>query len=84
MESNDPHDGAIFDARGISHLIYEKLYITMQQTKYRSCGSCGLREEDFHVIPIISLRQIMMPPGQGLYGAQGHSLEYYKLLHTKS
>ena len=46
MGANDPRGGAIFDPRGMIHMIYKKFHITMLHTKYRSVGSCGFREED--------------------------------------
>ena len=64
-----PRGGAISDPWGMLGRIYVKLHITMLHTKYRSFGCCGFREED--VFSIVSLWQIMMPPGRGLYGPQG-------------
>ena len=71
-----PRGGAISDPRGMLGRIYVKLHITMLHTKYRSFGCCGFREDDFfHVFSIVSLWQIMMPPGRGLYGPQGHGYQ---------
>ena len=68
MGATDPRGRAIFDPSGMIHCIYGKLHITMLYTKYRSFGPYGSREEDlFSYISIISLWQIMAPPGQGLY-----------------
>ena len=52
--------------------IYVKLHITMLHIKHRSFGSCGFIEEDFRYISIMSLWQIIAPPGRGQYGPQGH------------
>ena len=66
--------GAISDPRGMLGRINVKLHITILHTKYKSFGCCGFREEGFfHIFSIVSLWQIMMPPGCGLYGPQGHS-----------
>ena len=86
MGANDTWGGAIFGPRGMIHRIYVKLHITMLHTKYRSFGSCGFGEEDFcHVFPIISLWQIMTPPGQDPSGTVGriYKEDHYTLLHTK-
>ena len=54
--------------------VYVKLRIMMLHTKYRSFGSCGSREENFNIFPIISLWQINTPPGRAMYmyEPQGH------------
>ena len=77
MEANDPRGGAIFDPRG---RIYVKLRITMLHTKYRSFGSCGLRE-DFYLFPIISLWKIMTPRGVAYMDPRGTVGSIYKEDH---
>ena len=74
MGAKDPQGGAISDPRGMLGRIYVKLHITMLHIKYRNFGCSGFREEDFFMyFPFyISLWQIMMPSGRGLYGHQGH------------
>ena len=89
MGANGPQGGAISDPRGILGRIYVKLHKTLLHTKYRSFGCCGFREEDFfHVFPIISLWQIMMPRDRACMDPSGpvsrtYKEDHYTLLHTK-
>ena len=69
MGANDPLGVANLDPRG---MIYVGYHLTLLQTKYTGFRPCGFREEDFSLFPIISLWQIMTPPGCGHFRPQGH------------
>ena len=80
-----PSGRRLYEHQGLTGLIkINKENITLLHTKFESSGPCGLRE-DFYVFPIISLWQIMTPPGRGLYGPRGrfYKENYYTLLRTK-
>ena len=66
MGAKDPQCGAIFDPRGMIGRIYKQDHYTLLHTKYEGSGPCGFGEEDFFMFCPIT------PPGQGLYGPQGH------------
>ena len=66
MGANDPRGGAIFDPRGKIGRIYIEDHYTLLHTKYEGPWPCGFGEEDFFMFCPIT------PPGQGLYGPQGH------------
>ena len=51
--------------------IYVKLHKTMLHTKYISFGTCGFREDIFHVFPIVSLWQVMTLWGEGCMDPRG-------------
>ena len=64
---------ANLDPKGMIGRIFVGYHKTLLHTKYTGFRPCGFREEDFfHVIHIISLWQIMMPPGHGQFRTQGH------------
>ena len=50
----------------------KRAFVCFSHCKYRTFGSCVFREDFFHGFPILSLWQIMTPPGCDLYGTQGH------------
>ena len=60
---DDPRGVANLDPRSIIGRIYVEYYLTLLHTKYTSFRPCGFREEDFKCFPMLSLRQIMTPPG---------------------
>ena len=70
-----PQGGAISYPRGMVGRIYVKLHIAMLHI-YKQIQKLWLlwfqRRSFFHVFSIVSLWQIMMRPGRGLYGPQGH------------
>ena len=71
---DDPRGVANLDPGGMIGRIYVEYHLTLLHTKYISFRPCGFREEDFLMFfPIISLWQIMMPPGCGQFGPQGHN-----------
>ena len=45
--------------------IYKEKNYTLLQTKYENSGPCGFGEEDFYVIPIVWLCELMTSPGLG-------------------
>ena len=65
METIDPWGMAKLDPRGMIGTIYNGDYQTLLQTKYRSFGPCGLREEEILVFRIVSLWRLSNPPGHG-------------------
>ena len=67
-----PPGVANLDPRGMIGRIYVEYHLTLLHSKYTSFRPCGFREEDFKFFPIISLWQIMTPPGCGQFGPQGH------------
>ena len=50
MDTIDPWSVANFDPRGMIGTFYDGDYQTLLNTKYRSSGSCGFREEDFFLV----------------------------------
>ena len=50
MGANDTWCEAFLNPRGMIRRIYEKLHITLLNTKYSSFGSCGFRKEAFSCI----------------------------------
>ena len=71
MGVNDPQGGAIFEPRGMILGIYVKLHIKMMHAKYRSFGSCGVREEDFTYISYYKTMTDNDAPGAGLVSIPG-------------
>ena len=49
---------SFMDPMGTVGKIYEDKYYTLLYTKYESPGSCGFGEEEFLVLPIVSLREL--------------------------
>ena len=72
MGDDGPGGVANLDPRGMIGRIYEEYHLTLLHTKYTSFRPCGFREEDFKCFPIISLGQIMTPPGRGQFRPQDH------------
>ena len=74
MGANDPRGVANLDPRGMIGRIYVEYQLTLLHTKYTSFRPCGfsLEKKIFKCFLIISLWQIMMPPGCGPFGPQGH------------
>ena len=73
MGDDDPRGVANLDPRGMIGRIYVEYHLTLLHTKYASFRPCGFRGEDvLNVFPIISLWQIMTPPGRGQFGPRGH------------
>ena len=63
---------ANLDPMGVIGRIYVEYHLTLLHTKYTRFMPCGFREEDFFIVfPIISLWQIITPPGHGQFGPQG-------------
>ena len=68
-----PSGGARVDPRGTVGRIYKEDHYILLLTKYESAGPCGFGEEDFfYVFPIVSLWELMTPPGRGHFCLQGH------------
>ena len=60
MVANVPWDGAILKPRGIIGRIYVKHHLTLLHTKYTSALGLAVSEKIFfHMVPIISLWQII-------------------------
>ena len=55
---------ANLDPRGMIGRIYVEYHLTLLHTKYTSFRPCGFREDNFKCFSIISLWQIMTPPGR--------------------
>ena len=73
MGDDDPRGVANLDPRDMIGRIYVEYHLTLLHTKYTSFRPCGFREEDFKMFfPIISLWQIMTPPGLSQFGPQVH------------
>ena len=72
MGDDDPRGVANLNPWGIIGRINVEYYLTLLKTKYTFFRPCGFRKEDFKCFPIISLWQIMTPPGRGQFGPQGH------------
>ena len=66
-----PKVGPFLTLRGMTRRISVTLHITMLQTKYKSFGCCGFREEDFSCISLYKPMSDNDDPGRGLYGPQG-------------
>ena len=60
MGDNDTRGVANLDSRGIDLCSVQPNIVTYKNTGFMPCG---FREEDFNVIHIIILCQIIMPPG---------------------
>ena len=63
MGANDPRVVANSDPKDMIGRIYVGYHLTLFHTKFTGFRPCGFKEEDFYVIHIICLWQIMMPPG---------------------
>ena len=72
LGNNDPRGVANLDPRGMIGRIYVEYHLTLPHTKYTSFRPCGFREDFLNVFPIISLWQIMTPPGRAKFVPQGH------------
>ena len=66
MADNDaPGAWPIKTPGGMIGRIYVEYHLTLLHTKYTRFRPCGFREKIFKCFPIISLWQIMTPPGCG-------------------
>ena len=61
MGANEPRGVANLDPRGMVGRIFVGDHLTLLLTKYLSSGPYVFREEDFLVLPIISLWELMSP-----------------------
>ena len=73
MRDDDPRDVANLDPRGMIVSMYVEYHLTLLHTKYiQALGLVVLEKKVFECFPIISLWQIMTPPGRDQFGPQGH------------
>ena len=75
MRDDDPRGVANLDPRGMIGRIYVEYHLTLLHTKYIVLGLVVLEKKFFKCFPIMSLWQIMTPPGHGQLGPQGHDLQ---------
>ena len=72
MGDDDPGGVTNLDPRGIIGRIYIEYHLTLLHTKYTCFRPGGLEKKIFKCFFIISLWQIMTPPGGGQFGPQAH------------
>ena len=68
----DPRGVANLNPRGMISRIYVEYHLILLHTKYTSFRPCGFEKKIFKCFPIISLWQIMTPPGRGQFEPLGH------------
>ena len=72
MGDDDPRGVANLDPRSMIGKIYVEYHFTLLHIKYTSLGLVVLEKKIFKCFLIISLWQIMTPPGCDQLGPQGH------------
>ena len=64
---------AWIDPRGTVGSIYQGEYYTLVRTTYESSGPYGFREEDFYVLPTVSIWELLTSRGGAISDPMGHS-----------